>query len=64
VIVRVDPTGRVSEAHAVGPSGTVPDNLATQEVLDASRRWTFTPARLHGRGVASDYTIVYSFSPQ
>jgi hypothetical protein len=64
VIVRVDPAGHVSEAHAVGPGGAIPDSLATQQVLDASRRWTFTPAKVHGRGVASDYTIVYSFSPQ
>jgi hypothetical protein len=63
VIVRVDAAGHVSEAHAVGPGGTIPDSLAAQ-VLDASRRWTFTPAKVHGRGVVSDYTIVYSFSPQ
>jgi hypothetical protein len=61
VMVRVDAWGRVSEAHAVGQGATVPESLSTQ-VIDASKQWTFQPAKVHGRGVASDYTIVYSFT--
>ena len=62
VMVRVDAGGRVTEAHAVGTGNAVPEMLATH-VVDASRQWTFEPAKVHGRGVPSDYMIVYSFNP-
>jgi hypothetical protein len=62
VKVRVDSAGRVSDVRQVVPIGKVPAGISTQ-VLDASKQWTFEPAKLQGRNVASDYVIVYSFSP-
>jgi hypothetical protein len=62
VMVSLDAGGHVTEGHAIGPRGASSEKLA-ELVVDAAKQWTFEPAKVRGRGVASDYTIVYSFKP-
>src|SRR5712692_6779668 len=56
VEVRVGRTGQVVDANAV--RSTPPFDAPA---LDAARRWTFRPARLHGASVESFAYIVFAF---
>ena len=54
--VRVDPRGGVVDAKAIRSAPPF-----DEPALDASRRWTFRPARVHGTSVASLAYIVFAF---
>lgn len=56
--VRVDTGGRVSDAKVIRSAPPF-DGPA----LDAARRWTFRPARLHGTSVATLAYVVFGFRP-
>jgi TonB family protein len=58
VRVQVDPSGKVTEARleSAGPS-----KYFARLALEASRQWTFTPAQVQGRPVASQWILRYGF---
>ena len=56
VEVRVDPRGVVVDAKAIRSAPPF-----DQPALDASRRWTFRPARVHGTSIASLAYIAFAF---
>jgi Gram-negative bacterial TonB protein C-terminal len=62
VKVRVDASGHVTEARQVNTVPSLPSSVSTQ-ALEASRKWTFEPAKRRGHNVPSDYRIAYSFNP-
>jgi len=62
VAVRVNKKGRVTDAYLVGDGGKVPQHLA-RAALGAAKQWTFEPATIRGKTVASDHTIVFEFRP-
>ncbi|MGA8030534.1 MAG: energy transducer TonB [Bryobacteraceae bacterium] len=57
VRVNVDQTGRVTNAWTLGSADTA-QPIAASAIL-AATQWTFKPATLHGRPVASAYTILF-----
>lgn len=59
VRVNVNADGRVSEA-ALEHAG--PSKYFAREALSAARRWTFTPAQVNGRPVASKWKLQFRFS--
>lgn len=63
VLVRVDDTGRVTDAQVVS-TGTKPNQLLMQSALTAARQWKFQPATMRGRAVSSQHSIVFQFSPR
>jgi hypothetical protein len=62
--VRVDSEGHVTEAHELDsdPNPAVSPGVPAL-ALEATRRWTFEPAKSRGHTVPSDYKIIYWFSP-
>jgi hypothetical protein len=60
IIVTVDKTGRVTQAK-VQPHGRRPPAAMASAALTASRDWLFEPARVDGKPVASEHTIVFQF---
>jgi TonB family protein len=54
--VRVEPSGAVTDARVVQSARSF-DGPA----LDAARQWTFRPARLHGRPVATLAYLIFGF---
>ena len=60
IIVTVDKTGRVTQAN-VQPHGRRPPPPMAAAALRASRDWLFEPARLDGKAVISEHTIVFQF---
>ncbi len=62
VTVKVDKNGRVTEAHAVGSRKKVKEALIGAAVV-AAKQWSFEPAKLRGRAVASEHTIIFQFRP-
>ena len=56
VEVRVDPRGGVVDAKAIRSAPPF-----DEPALDASRRWTFRPARVHGTPIARLAYIVFAF---
>ncbi len=63
VHVDIDKAGHVKRATVVKTGTDIPEALR-DSVLQAASQWTFTPATLHGKPVASDHTIVFDFRPQ
>jgi hypothetical protein len=61
VIVKVDRNGRVTEAQAQ-PSPDKVGRPITQAAETAARQWVFQPARLDGKPVASEHSIVFHFA--
>lgn len=61
VNVKVDKDGRVTEAHVVGRK-KVKEALVGAAVI-AAKQWSFQPAKLHGRPIASEHTIIFQFHP-
>lgn len=62
VNVKVDATGRVTEAQLVSDRGNRTPRL-TFAALGAAKQWIFKPATLRGQNVASDHLIVFRFGP-
>jgi TonB family protein len=60
VVVRVDETGRVVDARVMEGRNKVWWLLASA-ALTAAKQWTFEPASLRGKNIASDHTIVFQF---
>jgi TonB family protein len=63
VHVTINDKGQVTSARALNSPPAISSDVPEQ-AIDASRQWTFEPARRRGHNVLSDYTIVYSFSPR
>jgi hypothetical protein len=61
--VSVDERGRVIGARPLAGREKVSQSLVGV-ALKAATQWQFQPATLHGRGVASEYTIVFQFHPK
>ncbi len=63
VRVRIDETGHVTEARALG---NVPknDGLLAYTAINAAKQWIFEPARLDGKEIPSDHTIGFEFHPE
>ncbi len=55
--VRIDESGRVISAHAL-LDGSVHDPSVMEAATAAVKRWTFEPAKMQGRNVPSEDTIV------
>lgn len=62
VDVKIDATGHVSAARISKTRANIPQLLAAS-VLNAAKQWTFQPAQMHGKAVASEHTIVFEFRP-
>ncbi len=61
--VLVDKEGRVRSARVVNKGKNISQNLIGAAIA-AAKQWTFQPATLHGRSIATDHTIVFQFSHQ
>ena len=60
VIVTVNSSGRVTQAR-VQPHGRKPARAMVAAAVDAAKDWFFEPAKLDGKAVASEHTIVFQF---
>lgn len=60
VLVKVNESGRVIDAKIVEGSKTV-NSLVRNAAILAAKQWTFEPASLRGRKIASDHTILFQF---
>jgi hypothetical protein len=60
--VSVDEQGRVIAARPLASPEKMSQSLLGV-ALKAATQWQFQPATLHGRGVESEYTIVFQFHP-
>lgn len=63
VQVRIDETGRVVQAHKLNDTGGILAEFLSTQAVNAAQHWTFQPATINGRNVASDYTITFHFAP-
>jgi hypothetical protein len=61
VRVKVDKTGRVTDAEAVPAPGV--QRLVLDYLVKVSRQWTFTPARRGDEPVASEFLLQFHFGP-
>ena len=61
VQVKVDEHGLVTEAHLLPQAGT--DAALATRAISAAKQWIFQPAKLRGKNVPSDHTIVFRFRP-
>lgn len=59
VEVNVDSRGHVSRARTAESKQATSAMIAS--AMTAARRWIFEPARLHGKSVETEYTIVFEF---
>jgi TonB family protein len=62
VLVEIDKDGHVTSAQVVGDSRNLDEALMNAALL-AAKYWTFEPATLGGRSVASEHTILFRFRP-
>ncbi len=60
VNVEVDKKGHVLRARIVPAHGKIAPAIEGA-ALDAAKRWTFEPAKLHGKIIPSAHTIVFQF---
>ena len=58
VRVRVDPSGKVVEAKLDSPG---PSKYFAQLALKAARGWRFTPAKVEGRDISSEWMLRFEF---
>lgn len=63
VLVRIDATGRVTEAEPVESGGSL-NRLLGAAASSAARLWVFNPATEGDRKVASELTVEFSFVPE
>jgi TonB family protein len=61
VRVAVDPSGRVVRVTLAAPG---PSQYFANVALEAARRWTFTPPRVAGEAVASEWMVRFAFGRQ
>ncbi len=62
VRVRIDETGKVTDAVAVSATGAMATSLVRYSLATA-RRWRFRPARNNGKPVRSDRVLEFLFRP-
>jgi TonB family protein len=60
VLVNVDGTGKVVEAHIVN-SALTRHSLLVSEAIEAAKQWKFTPAQRGGANVSGTYLIQFRF---
>src|ERR1700722_28555 len=60
VKVHVDESGRVTAAAFDAPG---PSQFFAERALDASKRWSFAPAKMDGRSVPSDWVLRFEIDP-
>jgi hypothetical protein len=63
VKVRIDESGHVAAAHAL-LDGSVHDESVRAAVAAAVKQWIFEPAKMQGKNVPSDDTIVIHLDPK
>jgi hypothetical protein len=61
--VRIDESGRVTAAHAL-LDRTRHDETVTAAVTAAVKQWIFEPAKMQGKNVASEETVVIRVDPR
>ena len=61
--VRIDESGRVTAAHAL-LDRTRHDETVSAAVTAAVKQWIFEPAKIQGKNVASEQTIVIRVDPR
>jgi hypothetical protein len=61
--VRIDETGRVTAAHAL-LDRTRHDETVTAAVTAAVKQWIFEPAKMQGKNVPSEQTVVIRVDPR
>jgi TonB family protein len=59
VRVSVDAAGRVTDAKLASHSGS---KYFSRQALEAARQWTFTPAQMNGKAVASEWNLHFQFA--
>jgi protein TonB len=62
VQVLIDSRGRVKHADVIGDLQNV-DIGVQKAAINAAKQWKFQPARLNGKRVQSEHTIVFHFQP-
>ena len=60
VRVHVDESGRVTAAAFDAPG---PSQYFAERALEASKRWSFAPAKMDGRNVPSDWVLRFEIDP-
>jgi hypothetical protein len=61
--VRIDESGRVTAAHALLDRARH-DEAVTAAVTGAVRQWIFEPAKMQGKNVASEQTVIIRVDPR
>ncbi len=61
--LEIDEQGRVTGVRIANSGREISQALADSAIASA-KRWTFEPATLDGRPVASEHTVVFEFHPQ
>jgi hypothetical protein len=61
--LRIDESGRVVAAHALLDRST-PNETLTAAVTARVRQWIFEPAKMHGKNVPSEDTVVIHLDPK
>jgi hypothetical protein len=61
VIVSVDQYGHVTQAQAEQHGGRKPSHAIVVAAQNAAKNWVFEPARLDGRPVPSEHSIIFQF---
>jgi outer membrane protein TolC len=64
VLVSIDDRGHVTSAVILDPHATGAPPLVRGWAVAAARQWTFEPARMRGKSVASIHTIEFQFRPE
>ena len=63
VKIRIDESGRVTSAHAL-IDGSVRDPAVMAAATAVVKQWTFEPAKMQGKNVASEDTVVIHVDPK
>jgi len=58
VLVGIDASGKVVK---VTPAGPIADVRLVAAATKAAQFWEFEPARLNGRAIASEMTLIFRF---
>jgi TonB family protein len=62
VEVRIDDSGHVTQARVMKNRSN--NEFLSSAALTAAKEWIFEPAKMYGKGVISDHTIIFHFQPQ
>ncbi len=63
VKIRIDESGHVTSAHAL-LDGAVHDPAVMAAATAVVKQWTFEPAKMQGKNVASEDTVVIHVDPK